>query len=417
VTYDESWTGYYSHLPLGQIGSQLRRLDVHPPLDYYVRHLFGTTGSTFALRLPSAAFATATLLLVAWWMWRRGWFGVLVVAFTSLSYFELLYSHIARMYALAALLGTVIAIASESWLRDGRGRWRWIMGVALLVGLFDSESFLLLAGGAFLVAGVRRDREAWWWRLTAVGALGGWALLWGTAFLDQHKVGHVPVPLTSPSSMVDTLNGLVTDYAAFGVLAVLALGFGAWCLWSSDRRLASVAAALLGAPFAAACVIGLRQHILFSRIVAGSIWAVPVLLAALVDGARRRSERLGLVAAALVGVLVLTSVWPGIHVPDGSAPGLDVLRRAARPGDAIAVYPDYLWTLAAWELDAPAHPHVEPALRDLHAYVFTVGGKPWDGRVWVYSPTFYRSSVPGWAHCPSPEPDGGVYAVQCYQQP
>jgi hypothetical protein len=419
LTYDETWTGYYSHLPLGSMFGALRRDDPHPPLDYLLRHFLGSPGSTFALRVPSVVFGCLTLLLVLWWMWDRGWFGVLVVVLTSLSYFELLYSHIARMYSLAALLGTLAAVAAERWLGDGRGRgrWRWAMGAALLVGLFDHTSFLLLAGGLVLVAGLRRDGEAWRWRATIVGALAVWAVTWGPAFRDQLHAGHFdPLPLTSISSIGDTLNGLVTDYAALTIPVVILLALGGWCLWRTDGRLAAVAAALFGAPLAAACLIGLHEHILFSRLLAVSVWAMPVLLAALVERAGQISHRLGLAAGAVVAILVLTSVWAGVHVDDGSAPGLAVLARSVRPGDAVAVYPDYLWTLAHWDLGAPDHPSLPPELAGLHGYVFVVGDRPFDGRLWVYVPKIYSSDVHGWSSCPSPVPDGGVYTVRCFER-
>jgi hypothetical protein len=416
-TYDETWTGYYSHLPLGSMFDALRRDDPHPPLDYVLRHFFGGVGSTFALRLPSPVIATATLLLVAWWMWHRGWFGAIVVVLTSLSSFELLYAHIARMYGLAALLGTVAAVCAEGWLRDARPRWRWIMGAALLLGAFDHASFLLLAGGLFLVPLLHRDREAWAWRATVVGSVAIWAVVWGPFFRDQLSAGHFdPIPLTSLSSIGDTLNGLATDRAAFVIPVVIALALGAWLLREIDDRLGLVALLLFGVPLAAACVLGLREHILFSRLLAVSVWAVPVLLAALIEGARRHSDRLGRVVGAVVAVMVLTSISGSVAVDDGSAPGLAVLRSSVRPGDAVAIYPDYLWTLAYWELGAPPKPSVPTELADLHAYAYVTPGAPFTGRVWVLEPKIYRADLPGWSRCPSPEPAGGVYDVRCYER-
>ena len=100
ATFDEAYTGMYSHLPVREIAGALRAEDAHPPLDYLLRHPFGGIGDTVALRAPSVAIGIATLLLVAWWVGRRGWWGVTAVALTSVSSFHLLYARTARPYAL-----------------------------------------------------------------------------------------------------------------------------------------------------------------------------------------------------------------------------------------------------------------------------------------------------------------------------
>jgi hypothetical protein len=417
-TYDETWTGAFSHLPLGSITTALRRGDPHPPLDYLLRHFLGGTGDTFALRLPSPVFACLTLGLVAWWMWDRGWFGVIVVALTSLSSFELLYSHLARMYSLAVLGGTVAAVCAERWLGDRRSRWVWCMSVALLVGLFDHASFLLLAGGLLLVPGLRRDRAAWWWRAAVVAPIAVWGLAWGPSFVDQLHGGHFdPIPLTTVSSIGDTLNGLVTRYAAMTVPVVLLLVAGAWALWRLDDTMARVAACLFAAPLVAACLIGLREHVLFSRLLAVSAWAVPVLLAAAIEEARRRPGVWGALAGGIVAVFVLASIRPSVFESDGSHPVVQTLRSVARPGDAVAVYPTYLWSLTAWTVGSPVRPTVPPQLGDLNAYVYVVPGAPFDGRVWVVEPSIYAAPIHGWPSCPAPAPHGGVYSLSCYQVP
>ena len=185
ATFDEAFTGVYSHLPLSQIAAGLRAEDAHPPLDYLIRHWFGATGDTAALRVPSAVFASLALVVMALWMRRRGWFGVTAVALTSVSTFQLLYAHQARMYALMVLCGTLVALAAEAWWHDPSARWRWLMGSALVVALFDHSSALLLAGAIVLFPGRRRDGEAWRWRATAVGAVGVWVLVWGRSFAEQ----------------------------------------------------------------------------------------------------------------------------------------------------------------------------------------------------------------------------------------
>ena len=55
----------------------------------------------------------------------------------------------------------------------------WAIGVVLLVALFDHVSGALLGAGLIAVAGVRRDRDAWRWRIVVTGAGLLWLVVWG----------------------------------------------------------------------------------------------------------------------------------------------------------------------------------------------------------------------------------------------
>jgi hypothetical protein len=418
ATFDESFTGAYSHLPLSAIPAALRVNDAHPPLDYLLRHFMGSTGDTFALRLPSAVFACLTLVLVAWWMWRRGWFGVAVVALTSLSAFQLLYAHQARMYSLAVLCGTVVAVVAERWLERPAARWRWIMAVALLVGLFDHSGFLLAAGGIGLLPGLRRDREAWWWRGTVVGAVGVWAAVWGPSFVEQTRKDHSSwIPFTSVSAVGSTLNGFVDVYTVLSVLVVALVLAGAWWLWRQDENLGRIWVCLFLAPFVVACVIGLRSHFLLSRTLAFAAWSVPLALAAVVDRARRHSGPALLAALAMLFIVVVPSVVPSIGYHEDSSGVLRAAQHAVQPGDAVAVYPSWLSPLAIWNLDADRHSPGPGALAGRGAFVFVRGDKAFDGRVWLIEPDSYAMSTTGLRPCADQPHLSGTYVLTCFEVP
>ena len=71
------------------------------------------------------------------------------------------------------------------WLREGGRRLALLCGLVALVGCLQSESGLVLAFALMLLPGLRRDRDAWWWRasLAAAGAI--WLAVWGSVVVDQ----------------------------------------------------------------------------------------------------------------------------------------------------------------------------------------------------------------------------------------
>jgi hypothetical protein len=418
ATFDESFSGSYSHLPLGQIPAALRANDAHPPLDYVIKHFFGSMGDTFALRVPSAVFGCLTLVVVVWWMWRRGWFGVAVVALTALSPFQLLYAHEARMYALAILCGTAAAALTERWVRDGAARWRWWLVLPVLLGLFDLSTFLLFAGALVLVPGRRRDREAWRWRATVVACLAVWAVVWGLSFAHQAQGQHSNwIPLTSPASVRDTIAGFLTVYSNLTLLAVAVVVVGALLLRSLDRDLARIWAWLVLLPFGAACLIGLHSHFLLTRALAASAWGVPLAVAALFERARRYSHLAALVVVVLIFVVVAQSISPALAYEEGAGPAVVAVAAHVQPGDAVIVYPDWLWPLVVWNDGAPRTQHVPGGLDRVStgAYIYVKPGAPFQGRVWIFEPTAYRSPTAGLTRCPGRLTVGGNYTLTCYQ--
>ena len=176
LSFDEAFTAAYSRLPLHEIPGALRQADSHPPLDYVLRHPLVDAHSELLLRAPSAVFSIAALVLVAGWMSRRSWFGVGVVAIFALDPFLVLYGRQARMYALMTLLGVGVAILSERWSRgDTRPTVVAAVGGLLTLACLDHAGGLFLAVGVATLPGLRRDRDAWWWRAAPAVAVAVWA--------------------------------------------------------------------------------------------------------------------------------------------------------------------------------------------------------------------------------------------------
>src|SRR5215467_12403344 len=124
LSADEMFTGAHAAEPWTTVITRVADDDTHGPLDFLVRNPLAGLHDPFALRIPSALFASATLLLVWWWARRKGWLGFWFVTLTALSSFELLYARTARPFALLVLCGTVVAFAADSWLRSDRAtRW------------------------------------------------------------------------------------------------------------------------------------------------------------------------------------------------------------------------------------------------------------------------------------------------------
>jgi hypothetical protein len=419
ATFDETYTSANAHVPFGEIADTVRRVDAHPPLDYMLRHWFGSSGDTLALRVPSAVFATATLLVVLAWMWRRGWFGVAVVALTAVSSFELLYGRTARMYALIVLCGTVVAVATDHWVRDDRPRWRWLMVAALVVGLFCHSSVFLLAGALVLVPGRRTDGEAWRWRASIAGAVALWGLVWGAAFAYQlHRQASFWIPFATVGSTLDALNGLTTMYPSLRGLVFVAVVIGAGLLWSEHRTLARTWLLLFAVPFAVAVVIGVKFHFLLPRTLAFAAWAPPVALAAIVERTRRVSTPVALAGAMLVAILVVPSIVPAITFEETSVVPRRALLAEVRPGDAVAVHPTWFWPMISWDLRVAPADSVPAGLADLDASVVVVGDAPFGGRVWTLEPDTYSMATGALVPCPGIEPRHlEDFVLACYEVP
>lgn len=437
ASFDESFTGAYSSLPLGDIPGALRLDDSHPPLDYLIRHFFAGGHDTLVLRLPSAVFASLTLLLVAWWMRHRGWFGVTVVALTAVAPFQVLYAHQARLYALAVLAGTALAVSADSWrTASGPGAigsappgptaaahpgwWTTAAGASLFVLLLTQSSALLVVPGAVALAGVRRDRPAWWWRAGITGALAAWAVVWAGSWVHQTTNYSASwIPFTSPSGLAEAVGGLLTLDSAVAPVAVLLGGVGVVLLARSAPGLFRLVLWLFVVPVAAGAVIGIRTHFLLARTFAWAAWAPMLAVGALVTTAWKRSLLVGGLTTVVVVLVLARTVPLSLTYEEPSVPVRQALASRLAPGDTVVVHPRWLAPLAIWDLDAPHQVSGPAVLGGLDAFVYVVGGGEPTGRVWTVQPDGYALHDQPLVACPGAEaPEHlGEYLLACRQLP
>lgn len=422
TSFDESFTGVLSRRALGDIPRVLAETDSHPPLDYVLRHLVAGQGDEFWLRAPSALVATLTVLVVLWWMRDRGWFGVLVVAGTSVAAIQVLYARQARMYALVILAGTAAAALSERWLGDRRARWAVPAAGALAVGLFSHTATAFFAASALLVAGLDRDRAAWVWRASVAAALVGWAAAWGPSIADQ--LDHDPagwIPHTSLRTALEAVSGQVSLYDGLALLVVLAVVAGGVRLVRHDPALGRVWLCLFVLPAGALAAAGSVWHLLLPRSLAFAAWGPVVAVAALAaacveDRPPWLTRRLGAVGLLACALLVVPSVGAAFRYEEDSAPARDRLAGLVSAGDAVGVTPAFLGPMLAWDHDLDPDDATGLAGSADGWSAVLPGAEP-TGRIWVVVPETYSYEPPaGLEPCPL-EPnrwfDGDLW-LACY---
>jgi hypothetical protein len=406
LSYDESFTAMAARMPLDRLFDYLRTQDTHPPFDYLLRAPLARAGaSAVVLRLPSFLCSVGALALFAWWMRARGLAGVVATAVLAGSAFQIFHGGEARMYALLELLGVGAAMLAERWLGDDAPRWSaWAASGIVALALFDHVSGFLLAAGMFAVAGIRTDRRAWEWRAGVVGAVGLWAVVWGTSFAHQAGGDWVGwIPRTSPTSFARAVSGQITDVEPLAWLVLAAIVAGAWCLGRADRRLARVWLAVGAVPFAAAAVIGLLSPFLIDRAVTVASWAPPLALgyvtAALVArwSLAGRAFTLALVAVVAIGTVTFLA---GKRYDADLA--IDHLDAVAQPGDVIVTRPARYATLPAYRIGVEQWRDTEwiatPGIDG--AAAFEAGHAPPTGRIWLFTPASFALGFPGYRACP-----------------
>ena len=414
LSFDETFTAVAARMPLGSLLSFLRRADAHPPLDYLLRAPLARAGVSEAwLRAPSVVASALTLILAAWWWRRLGRVGILAVALLAVSPFAIVYAHDARMYAGLGLAGMVVAVASARWLERPSKRLLLVMGVGLLSALFLQGGALLVVPGVIAVAGLRRDRDAWRWRLSVIAACLVWGVVWGRAFLDQSgRSGSSWVPLTTPHYALVVLNELVDTTPVIAILAVGLVIGGLLTLPSGPLR--RVVACLGAGVIGTYLVMGLHFHVLLPRALAFAAWAPLLALASLVDAALRHARSVGVAILALVTVVVVPSTIAAAQVTRAPhAAAFDSVRRFARPGDEVVMTPGFLRTMPTWYFGVRWWAHGSLVSRsDLAAEGIIIGGTQPTGRVWLVVSVDYPAQTAGLRACAPPRRMGG-FTVYC----
>ena len=264
------------------------------------------------------------------------------------------------MYALMQLVGVVVAIGTDRWLQrrsPGRRDHRRVSRCSS--GCSRTCRRCVLAAGVFWVAGLARDRAAWWWRAAVVTPVARVGRAVGqhvrpsgerlTGELDPaHVGGLVPAvgrpaaePLRRPGSA-----DRARDRSRLG-----------------DRRPPGSPAGnrrrdlLRGAGPARGGRRRVRQLPVQPRTLAFAAWAPLLAIAVLVDAVARRSRLVGLAAFVLVAggrCCPRPSRAPTTASDYGVIDATNAhLRAVVHPGDVVAIRP---------ALDAVAG-RVEPGCR------------------------------------------------------
>jgi hypothetical protein len=420
LDFDEAFTALTGRRSFTDLLGYLRVRDSHPPLDYLVRAPLARAGAgELLLRLPSVVFSVAALALFAWWMRARGVAGIVATGVLALSSFQIVHGREARMYADLELIGVAVAIVAASWLRRPR-RWHApAIGALVSVGLMTHVSMLVLGAGLLVIAGLRRDRDAWRWRLALVTAFGAWAVLWGPTFLVQSRGGHSDwIPPTTPGGFAHTVGGLVTSTSSLQVVAFVAVLAGAALVVrraEADLRLVFVGCVLV--PTALVALAGFFEPMLLDRTMTAWSWGPALALGFLVAAISRRAA---LAAALAIAALALAVVPAGVHAvaaPSNVDRAVRHVERVARAGDVIASHTGARLHLLTWSVAVRHHRSVRPIAMDGpgNSRGELLGRQAPTGRTWLLVSTRLPPGPP-LPRC-APDWSAGSLHVLCLQSP
>ncbi len=418
LSADESYSAVSGHLPLSQIWGHINANDPHPPLSYLlispVAHLFT---SNLAIRLPAAACSILAVAVMAWWQRDRGVGGLAATLLLALSPFALEYGREARMYGLVSLASVALAAAGDRWLGSGDRRWAFLAAGAAFVIAMSYSAGVIMPAALVLLAGWRRDRQAWTLRASAGAALGLWAALWlGHALRWSGKPSGYP-PL-SLAWVRETANSMVAPIPSNEWLVLTLLALGLVVVLRRSPRQRPLVLALFVAPVAALLVISLHNNVFLPKSLIMVVWAAPLLLGNLAGEAWELRPVAGAVVLAVLVLVVVPYVRPALNVDEGTGPMLTALARARQPGDAVAMDPGYLGHLLDWYVGMVPGRRLRPDGQTIPgAVVYRDEGHPPTGRVWlVRSPGRARPpSLPGANWCGPETPVGGGYTLRCLQ--
>lgn len=252
---DEALSVNIAALPLGEIGEALRH-DGHPPLYYYLLHLWmGAFGEgDTAVRALSAAFGIATLPLAYVAGRRQGGraLGLVALGIFAMTPFLIRYGTETRMYAMASFGIMVAYLLVDDLVRRERQQWWRVAALAVTVGALLWTHYWAMwpsaALGIVLLVTWRRSasettrRGAGRALLALIG--GGVAFLpWVPALLYQSA--HTGTPWAGPLRPVaflavsfSDIGGIgFTDAQFVGVTIVVLVLLGVFGRAISSRRI------------------------------------------------------------------------------------------------------------------------------------------------------------------------------------
>lgn len=265
--WDEAYSTMVARKGWGEIIATLAREDFHPPLHYFLLHVWlRLVGSSeFALRY-SSVLAGVLAVAVAWAAARR-FFGRSAALGAALIFaiapFLWYYTRETRMFALIPLFTVLTLYCCARAVESGRWRWWAAYAVGAALGLYDLyyAIFLPFAAGAwvfllYLTWGRAARRAVIGWAVATLAAFAAYlpwvpiflarAQVWTSAFTPDN--GPIKVVLWSWVSFVLGLPtlALYQDPRSLALLAGMALTLLAslaWALRSFQRTPVALLAA------------------------------------------------------------------------------------------------------------------------------------------------------------------------------
>ena len=415
--YDEGVTAQVAQQGIAEL-TRWTAGDIQPPLYYYVVAAFGQLAgwSEWALRLPSAWFATLATALMAALALRlanSARVALLAALFTALHPLVLYYGQEARMYAqltaLAVLAGYLLVRLAGS---DNPPRWLWPAFVATATAAVYTHYFAL-----FLLLGLATAYlfDVWRWQpaslrrrksvslLTAglavllfytpwlaalFGQLRGDRSYWTGALKVQEALLDVALAFTGGESVLERIGvWLLVGYALVTLLAIVRLWRGA----EPGRRVLLYAALWLLAPVVAVLLLAVAVPKFNARYVmvalpgllllwAGGLGITPTARAVSKPAARPAVVDTAAILFLVVGFAYATSGWffnPAFS-KDQWRQLVDFLRPRITETEKVVLVSGHawpVWNYYAPDLDPVRLPELE--ILDVDAVLdFEVTGPP-----------------------------------------
>ena len=356
---DEAVSWYQSKDGLADLITRVAR-DNYPPLHNLFLHasieLFGD--AEWSLRLPSAIFGTANVLVIYWLgsmtVGRIG--GLLAAGFLALSGFHIWYSQEARMYALLSLAATLFAASSFFFVKSPtilRAALVTLTGVTLLYshpfGTLYWIAIVMGIGLFTLTAPVTPRRTIATWvaaNVVAAAAFAPWA--WLLLRRAEHITRHgFWIPYPSPERVYDVLTDMVGGQNMAALLfagVLLALVPTRYAVGADEPRVKTTIAVFLVwavLPIGLALLISfVSTPIFYLRYLIGSL--PPLLLAGAYGLSRFARNWVALGFVAILSVVILTTSNLRWDYREDWREVSTMLAERLRPSDCVLIYRRYM---------------------------------------------------------------------------
>jgi hypothetical protein len=369
---DETLALFVGRRSLGDLLSVVLGERGGAPLHYLLAAVAAHSGGGLtALRLVSAAFALASLPLVAVLVARltNRSIALLATVLVSASWVLLFHGIYGRMYSLF-LFTSALSYLALLWSIDRGGWWRFALWGLVAIACVASHPYgaLVLASQGLYVLLVRRRVRAAVVAFAAVGVAGTPFWLADLRLANRFDVGvagsdaggKLGAPLPVLQYLVEVAGDFTAGWTILVVPILVLAAVGARALWRSYRQTAYLVACVVATPTLAMLVARLgsgaspeTRHLIF---------VLPFFMLVLALGLAALGRRWGrsVLAAAIVSLVVAQVGWAYAKTPqlftgdpavriDGREAAARWLAATSRPDDIFFGYePVYL---SAWALD------------------------------------------------------------------